>query len=35
MYEKVSETYALDANMQEFFSESNPWALHAIDEMIT
>jgi len=34
MYEKVAETYALDANMQQFFAESNPWALHAITERL-
>jgi len=34
MYEKVAETYALDANMQQFFAESNPWALHAIAERL-
>jgi len=27
MYEKVAEAYALGANMQQFFAESNPWAL--------
>ncbi|HEV7382883.1 MAG TPA: cobaltochelatase subunit CobN, partial [Dyadobacter sp.] len=34
MYEKVAETYALDANMQQFFEESNPWALNAISERL-
>ena len=34
MYEKIAETYALDKEMQEFFAESNPWALHAITERL-
>jgi cobaltochelatase CobN len=34
MYDKIAETYALDKNMQEFFAESNPWALHAITERL-
>ncbi|MDJ1499100.1 cobaltochelatase subunit CobN [Xanthocytophaga agilis] len=34
MYEKVAETYALDATMQQFFAQSNPWALHAIAERL-
>ena len=34
MYEKVAETYVLDANMQRFFAESNPWTLHAITEIL-
>ena len=34
MYEKVAETYALDAGMQQFFAESNPWALHAVTERL-
>lgn len=34
MYEKVAETYALDPNMQQFFEESNPWALNAISERL-
>ena len=34
MYEKVTETYALDPAMQQFFEESNPWALHAIAERL-
>ncbi|WP_031526458.1 cobaltochelatase subunit CobN [Dyadobacter crusticola] len=34
MYEKVTETYALDRSMQQFFEESNPWALHAISERL-
>jgi len=34
MYEKVAETYALDPAMQQFFEESNPWALNAIAERL-
>lgn len=34
MYEKVAETYALDAAMQQFFEENNPWALNAIAERL-
>ena len=34
MYEKVAETYALDPEMQQFFEESNPWALHAVAERL-
>ena len=34
MYEQVAQTYALDPAMQEFFAQSNPWALHAITERL-
>lgn len=34
MYDKIAETYALDKDMQEFFAENNPWALHAITERL-
>ena len=34
MYEKVAQTYALDKEMQEFFSDNNPWALHAVAERL-
>ncbi|EXG79774.1 cobaltochelatase subunit CobN [Cryptosporangium arvum] len=34
MYEKLAATYALDAENQKFFGESNPWALHAITERL-
>jgi len=34
MYEKVTQTYALDPAMQQFFEESNPWALNAIAERL-
>jgi cobaltochelatase CobN len=34
MYETMSEAYALDPAMQEFFAGSNPWALHAIAERL-
>ena len=30
MYEKFAEKYAMDATMQEWFQEVNPWALHRI-----
>ena len=34
MYEQVAETYALAAGMQQFFADSNPWALNAIAERL-
>lgn len=34
MYEKVAETYALDPGLQQFFEQSNPWALNAITERL-
>lgn len=34
MYEQIAEKYALDSNMQEFFTSNNPWALHAITERL-
>jgi cobaltochelatase CobN len=34
MYEKVAESYALDGAMQDFFAQSNPWALKAISERL-
>nr|WP_295928801.1 cobaltochelatase subunit CobN [uncultured Dyadobacter sp.] len=34
MYEKLTETYALDPDMQAFFEQNNPWALHAIAERL-
>jgi cobaltochelatase CobN len=34
MYEQVAQSYALDAQMHEFFARSNPWALHAIAERL-
>ncbi len=34
MYEQVAQSYALDAQMREFFAHSNPWALHAISERL-
>ena len=30
MYQEVTERYALDPGMQQFFEQSNPWALRAI-----
>ncbi|GAA3391218.1 cobaltochelatase subunit CobN [Cryptosporangium minutisporangium] len=34
MYENLAATYALDPENQKFFTESNPWALHAITERL-
>ena len=34
MYQEVTERYALDAGMQAFFEQSNPWALRAIAERL-
>jgi len=34
MYQKVSEVYALDGAMQQFFADNNPWALNAIAERL-
>ncbi|WP_019631915.1 cobaltochelatase subunit CobN [Actinomadura atramentaria] len=34
MYEKLAETYALDAENRAFFERSNPWALHGIAERL-
>jgi cobaltochelatase CobN len=34
MYEKLAETYVLDENIQKFFAQSNPWALHGISERL-
>ncbi|PWT94706.1 MAG: cobaltochelatase subunit CobN [Candidatus Melainabacteria bacterium] len=34
MYEDIAKNYALDPAIQEFFSESNPWALNAIAERL-
>jgi cobaltochelatase CobN len=34
MYEKLAQTYVLDPNIQKFFAESNPWALHGITERL-
>lgn len=34
MYQEVTEKYALDPAMQEFFQQSNPWALRAIAERL-
>ncbi|MYE54804.1 MAG: hypothetical protein F4X34_06365 [Chloroflexi bacterium] len=34
MYQEVTERYALDPEMQEFFEQSNPWALRAIAERL-
>jgi cobaltochelatase CobN len=34
MYDKLSETYVLDPENQEFMTRSNPWALHGIAERL-
>ena len=34
MYQEVTERYALDAEMRQFFEQSNPWALRAIAERL-
>ncbi|SEP27819.1 cobaltochelatase CobN subunit [Trujillonella endophytica] len=34
MYEKLTQTYVLDAEQREFFERSNPWALHGIAERL-
>jgi len=34
MYQEVARTYAFDPEMQDFFQESNPWALNAIVERL-
>jgi len=34
VYEQLAETYAFDPAMQQFFAESNPWALGAITERL-
>ncbi|GAA4669742.1 cobaltochelatase subunit CobN [Amycolatopsis dongchuanensis] len=35
MYEKLSESYVLDQQNQEFLAKSNPWALRGIIERLT
>ena len=34
MYEQTAQTYALDPTLQEFFRQSNPWALQSISERL-
>ena len=34
VYEEVTEEYVLSPEMQEFFRESNPWALRSIVERL-
>jgi cobaltochelatase CobN len=34
MYEQTAQTYALDPALQEFFRQSNPWALQSISERL-
>jgi cobaltochelatase CobN len=35
MYEKLSESYVLNQQNQDFLSKSNPWALRGIIERLT
>jgi len=34
MYEKVTESYLLDEKMQQFFEQSNPWAMQTMSERL-
>ena len=34
MYEQVAQSYALDKSSQDFFEQSNPWALAGISERL-
>ena len=34
MYEQVAQSYALDKSTQEFYEQSNPWALRGISERL-
>ena len=34
MYEQVAKSYALDQKTQEFYEQSNPWALRGISERL-
>ena len=34
MYNDIANTYALNTDMQNFFNQNNPWALHAITERL-
>ena len=34
MYENVAHAYALDKSTQEFYKQSNPWALRGISERL-
>ena len=34
MYDKLTQAYVLDPAMREFFTQSNPWALHGITERL-
>ncbi|MBI2321695.1 MAG: cobaltochelatase subunit CobN [Chloroflexi bacterium] len=34
MYQRVAEAYVLDADMQRFFAEKNPWAMRGIVERL-
>jgi cobaltochelatase CobN len=34
MYETLAQAYVLDPEMRDFFSQSNPWALHGIAERL-
>jgi cobaltochelatase CobN len=34
MYEQLAQNYVLDEQMQKFFAQSNPWAMHGIAERL-
>ncbi|VEB41772.1 Aerobic cobaltochelatase subunit CobN [Chromobacterium violaceum] len=34
VYEQLAQSYALDPSMQQFFADSNPWALNAITDRL-
>ncbi|WP_215782606.1 cobaltochelatase subunit CobN [Paludibacterium sp. B53371] len=34
VYQTLAERYALDADMQQFFADNNPWAMNAITERL-
>ena len=34
MYEQIAQLYALDESTQEFYEQSNPWALRGISERL-
>ena len=34
MYEKLTESYVLDAENREFLADANPWALHGMAERL-
>merc|ERR1712161_98717 len=34
MYEQIAQSYALDKGTQDFYEESNPWALAGVSERL-